>query len=278
MCGLSSLTEEGGRRQARIWLMLTQSSQRKQHIYQADMKDWEGEKSATFLAQTAVCYSFSTTWCSEVSLKDVSAEALAPRASAGTIWLSLDRATAIQVKHFSSSHQNMKKKQNKQKKRFGVFRRCSQAAVWPVSQEEKLHLWPLLQTSLPASSQRPRWQRTLFSTGTWCISIYIIKKKTLLFCYTFHQLDSGESFNLMASAAPCVPRHLLPGESFQTISTACVLNSTRILMQHWSFGWLDRVVKLGLGGDCLSLFWIKWNSHSKSISLFFLHVLLCVSI
>lgn len=71
-----------------------------------------GEESATFFAQTGVCYSFSTTWCSEVSLKDVSVEALASRASAGTIWLSLDRAAAIQVKHFASSHQNMKKKKN----------------------------------------------------------------------------------------------------------------------------------------------------------------------
>lgn len=118
-------------------------------------------------------------------------------------------------------------------------------------------------------------QNTFLNWNLVHFYIYNYKKKTLLFCYSFHQLDSGESFNLMA---PCVPRHLLPGESFQTISTACVLNSTRILMQHWSFGWLDRVVKLGLGGDCLSLFWIKWNSHSKSISLFFLHVLLCVSI
>lgn len=86
------------------------------------------------------------------------AEALAPRASAETIWLSLDRAVvAIQVKHFASSHQNKKR----EKRTVWCLWRCCQAAVWPVSQEETLHLWPLLHTSLllltllflPGSSQ-----------------------------------------------------------------------------------------------------------------------------
>lgn len=47
---------------------------------------------------------------------------------------------------------------------------------------------------------------------------FLCKKKALLFCCSFYQRNSVLSFRLMASAAPCVPRHLFPGESFQTLS------------------------------------------------------------
>lgn len=53
-------------------------------------------------------------------------EALAPRASAEMIWLSLDRAVAIQVKHFASSYWIWKKK--KKKRQFGV---CGDGARRP---------------------------------------------------------------------------------------------------------------------------------------------------
>lgn len=105
------------------------------------------------------------------------AGALASRASAETIWLSLDRNRRNSGQRLCFIAPEYKGEEEEEKKTVWCLRRCCQAAVWPVSQEETLHLWPLPHTSLllltlpflPDSSQSPPWQKTLSSNGTWCI-------------------------------------------------------------------------------------------------------------
>lgn len=137
-----------------------------------------------------------------MSLKDVRGGAGTP-ASTGRIWLSLDRAAAIRVKHFASSHQNLEEKKS------GLvlveMQPGCRVARFPGGEASPLTAPAYIpgDASLAAS---------FFSTSLMAENTF--KKIIIVIATSLYQFHSVQSFNLhLMALAPCVSWHLFTSET-----------------------------------------------------------------